>query len=145
MDWIQLAYDVTIGILTGAIIEHAVSHATIKRSFETEIQDLSRYLDALKQLVELYPTRECDIEIAQLIALSPRHESFRYLTDTRGLPRRLATLEDEIRQSVVAGDLNDGRCKNTRRGSSRFAMSSFDWSYQDRFSLDIVSSVFSNG
>lgn len=111
MDWIQLVYDVVIGILTGAIIELAVSHATIKRSFETEIQDLSRYLDAVKQLVELYPTRECDIEIAQLIALSPRHESFRYLMDTRGLPRRLAALEDEIRQSVVVCDLNDVQCK----------------------------------
>lgn len=111
MDWIQFAYDVVIGVLSGIIIEIIVSRAGIKHSFETEIQDLSRYLDALKQLVELYPMRECGVEIAQLIALSPRHESFRYLTDTRGLPRRLAALEDEIRQSVVVCNLNDVQCK----------------------------------
>ena len=111
MDWIQFIYDVTIGLLTGIVIEMFVSRAGIKHSFETEIQDLSRYLDALKQLVELYPTRECGIEIAQLIALSPRHESFRYLADTRGLPQRLATLEDELRQFVVASDCNEAKCK----------------------------------
>ena len=111
MDWIQFAYDVVIGVLSGIVIEIFVSRAGIKHSFETEIQDLSRYLDALKQLVDLYPMLECGVEIAQLIALSPRHESFRYLADIRGLPRRLATLEDEIRQSVVACDLNDAQCK----------------------------------
>ncbi len=111
MDWIQFAYDVVIGVLSGIIIEIIVSRAGIKHSFETEIQDLSRYLDALKQLVELYPMRECGVEIAQLIALSPWHESFRYLMDTRGLPRRLAALEDEIRQSVVVCNLNDVQCK----------------------------------
>lgn len=111
MDWIQFAYDVAIGLFTGIVIEMLVSRAGIKHSFETEIQDLSRYLDALKQLVELYPARECGIEITQLIALSPRHETFRYLTDTRGLPQRLATLEDEIRESVVVCDLNDVQCK----------------------------------
>lgn len=111
MDWIQLAYDVTIGILTGIIIELAVSRGAIERSFENEIQDLSRYLDALKQLVELYPTRECGIEIAQLIALPPRHESFRYLADPRNLPQSIAALEAEVRRSVVACDLNKDKCK----------------------------------
>lgn len=111
VDWIQLIYDATIGLLTGLLIEMITSRLTIKHNFDNEVQDLSRYLSALKQLVELYPSRGCDVEISQLIALSPRHESFKYLFGASDLLSDLNELECEIREQAVSHMLVADKCK----------------------------------
>ncbi len=107
-DLFQLIYDLLLTALMGFVVWKVTSfwdeQRQIRKSFQREIQDLSHYVDALKNLVEAYPVRKCDLEIERLIALSPRHESFVYLEKGYEVAYALSAEERSILRSIDSGE-----------------------------------------
>lgn len=111
LDLVQFIYDVLLAFFLSLAVWKITlnwdEQRQIRKSFRADVQNLSRYLTALQKLVEAYPMRKCDLEIEQLIALSPRHESFDYLEDGYEMLWELAEEERSILESISATAIED--------------------------------------
>lgn len=116
LDLFQFIYDLLLTALMGFVVWKITSfwdeQRQIRSSFQREVQDLSRYVAALKNLVEAYPARKCDLEIEQLIVLSPRHESFVYLEKGYEVAYALYIEERSILRSISDDATEDGVFKS---------------------------------
>lgn len=85
IDWLQFTYDVLMLIVssyTVYIITHnADTQKEIRKNFEKDVQELSRYLDVLKTYVEQLENSSDGSELERYLKTSPYRESLDYLTD----------------------------------------------------------------
>lgn len=85
IDWLQFTYDVLMLIVSSYIVyiitHHADTQKEIRKNFEKDVQELSRYLDVLKTYVEQLENSSDGSELERYLKTSPYRESLDYLTD----------------------------------------------------------------
>lgn len=122
LDFLQFLYDILLAFCMSYAVWKITSYRDeqrqIRKSFRTDVQNLSRYLAALQKLVETHPARRCDLEIEQLIVLSPSHDSFDYLEDDYEVLWELAKEERSILKSINTTTADDLAFK--RHGKNLF-------------------------
>lgn len=85
IDWLQFTYDVLMLIVSSYIV-YIITHNSdtqkeIRKNFEKDVQELSRYLDVLKTYVEQLENSSDGSELERYLKTSPYRESLDYLTD----------------------------------------------------------------
>lgn len=85
IDWLQFTYDVLMLIVSSYIVyiitHNADTQKEIRKNFEKDVQELSRYLDVLKTYVEQLENSSDGSELERYLKTSPYRESLDYLTD----------------------------------------------------------------
>lgn len=79
IDWLQFTYDVLMLIVSSYIVyiitHNADTQKEIRKIFEKDVQELSRYLDVLKTYVEQLENSSDGSELERYLKTSPYRES----------------------------------------------------------------------
>ena len=104
IDWIQLIYDIISIILSSYVVYKITTKSDyqkeIRKNFERDKQELSRYLDALKCYVDNFNDQPDRTGIKQFIKQSPYRESFDYIVDDKGVMHQIRMVECKIEDTI---------------------------------------------